>query len=93
MFTEEICIDPIAVHIHAYFRTRSSLTSWEIIDLLFEKAKENGILILLDMHTLDPDLGVSRLWYDPAKYSEATVLWGWGTWGVDEREEERGGGS
>ena len=53
------------------------LTSWEIIDLLFDKAAENGILVLLDMHTLDPEKGVSRLWYDPEKYSEATVLWGW----------------
>lgn len=54
------------------------LTSWEIIDLLFEAAAENGILILLDMHMLDPAKGVSRLWYDPEKYSEATVMWGWG---------------
>lgn len=53
------------------------LTSWEIVDLLFDKARDNGILILLDMHTLDPTKGVSRLWYDPEKYSEAMVMWGW----------------
>jgi len=63
------------MRIHALF---NRLTSWEIIDLLFEKAGENGILILLDMHMLDPAKGVSRLWYDPEKYSEATVMWGWG---------------
>ncbi|GAB5033405.1 cellulase 2 [Nannochloropsis oceanica] len=53
------------------------MTSWEIIDILFKTAGENGILILLDMHMLDPAKGVSRLWYDPEKYSEATVMWGW----------------
>lgn len=55
------------------------LTSWEIVDLLFEKCAEHGILILLDMHTLDPDKGISRLWYDPEKYSEAQVVsnYGW----------------
>lgn len=50
------------------------LNSWEIVDLLFEKCAERGILILLDMHTLDPDKGISRLWYDPEKYSEAQVV-------------------
>lgn len=38
---------------------------------------ERGIVILLDMHLLDPAKGFSQLWYDE-EYSEEAVLEGWG---------------
>jgi ABC-type phosphate/phosphonate transport system ATPase subunit len=40
------------------------LSSWEIMDVLFEKAAQRGILILLDLHILDPKKGYAQLWYE-----------------------------
>lgn len=52
------------------------LTSWEIVDVIFEKAAARGIQIMLDMHKLDPTKGVPQLWYDEF-YTEKMALEGW----------------
>lgn len=52
--------------------------SIEILDLIFEKAKENNMVILLDLHRLHKEY-ISELWYSPSddQYTTYTFFETW----------------
>src|SRR6056297_2539573 len=54
----------------------SSLTSGQIMDKLVEEAGKRGMMVMLDQHRLDPDRGISDLWYDEG-YEEPVILRSW----------------
>ena len=40
------------------------LTNFARLDVFLKKAAEHGLLVLLDMHRLDPEDSIPPLWYD-----------------------------
>jgi len=52
------------------------LSCGQIMDLLVVECGKRGILILLDQHRLDPERGISDLWFDEG-YEEPVVLKSW----------------
>jgi aryl-phospho-beta-D-glucosidase BglC (GH1 family) len=40
------------------------LNNFHSLDVFLNKAADHGILVLLDMHLLDPAESISPLWYD-----------------------------
>jgi len=56
----------------------SHLQSIEILDLIFDKAEEKGIMILLDHHRLHKEY-ISELWYSPTDdaYTDDTFFATW----------------
>ena len=53
-----------------------NMRSWDILDLVIEKAADRGIVILLDMHLIDDKLDWSPLWYE-GNYTEADTHQAW----------------
>ncbi|CAM9409563.1 unnamed protein product [Phaeothamnion confervicola] len=51
--------------------------SWDVLNRLFGEAALRGMLIVLDMHNLEPEQNIANeLWYND-KYSEADFIKGW----------------
>jgi len=48
----------------------------EVLDVLVEKCKRKGILVMPDMHRMQSNGGIPPLWYDGA-YTEARVIEAW----------------
>lgn len=57
-------------------RSLAGLSSGAILDKLVVEAGTRGLLVMLDQHRLDPDRGISDLWFD-VDYEEPVVLKSW----------------
>lgn len=54
----------------------AGLSCGQIMDLLIVECGKRGILVMLDQHRLDPERGISDLWYDEG-YEEPVILKSW----------------